>query len=87
MGFDTVTKGMSREEVSREDARKLAMDEFEDALESGDVLTDESEIADYMYWNVIPSNWALPEDRADELTGVMTEMYLTAVKNNLGVGV
>ncbi len=57
MGFDKVTK---------EEVRKFAMEEFEADLKMGDVSTSEAEILDYFFWNVIPSNWNVPEDRAHE---------------------
>ena len=75
MGYDKVTK---------EDARKLAMEEFEADLDMGidAELATELNISSDMYWSILPMNFNLPEDRRNELARVMTETYLIAAKNN-----
>ena len=75
MAYDTVTK---------EEARKLAMEEFEADLEMGiDVeLATEINISSDMYWSILPMSYDLPDERRNELAGVMTEMYLNAMKQN-----
>ena len=75
MGYDKVTK---------EDARKLAMDEFEADLDMGidAELATELNISSDMYWSILPMSFNLPDDRRNELAGVMTETYLNAMKQN-----
>ena len=75
---------MAYDKVTKEEARKIAMEEFEADLDMGiDVeLATEINISSDMYWSVLPMSFSLPDERRNELAGVMTETYLNAMKQN-----